>query len=183
MNLKHIMIASAIAASLASCSGNNQDWNDVIIEKPEFVSQDGQFTIEALEALGRVSDIKVSPDGKKVLFAISYESVEHNKSNADLYTMNIDGSDLKRITRTPASENGFTWIAGGECPFSTPKFTSLDAWKPSNVLVICFISTYMAAFPRYFFFHSTIFRAIRISTARITSKDDTAKAAVVLNSL
>ena len=113
MNLKHIMIASAVAATLASCTGNG-DGNETIIEKPEFTSTDGRFTIEALEALGRVSEVKVSPDGKKVLFSISYESVELNKSNADLYVMNIDGSELTRITRTPASESSFVWMAGGE---------------------------------------------------------------------
>lgn len=114
MNLKHIMIASAVAASLASCSGNEGSDKEVLVDKPEFVSKDGKFTIDALEALGRVSEIKVSPDGKKVLFSISYESVEHNKSNADLYVMNLDGSDLRRITRTASSESGFVWIAGGE---------------------------------------------------------------------
>ncbi len=114
MNLKHIMIASAVAASLASCSGNEGSDKEVLVDKPEFVSKDGKFTIDALEALGRVSEVKVSPDGKKVLFSISYESVEHNKSNADLYVMNLDGSDLRRITRTAASESGFVWIAGGE---------------------------------------------------------------------
>lgn len=114
MNLKHIMIVSAVAASLASCSGNEGSDKEVLVDKPEFVSKDGKFTIDALEALGRVSEVKVSPDGKKVLFSISYESVEHNKSNADLYVMNLDGSDLRRITRTAASESGFVWIAGGE---------------------------------------------------------------------
>ncbi len=112
MNIRNIMIASAIAASLASCSGNAGGDGD-IVDKPDFVSTDGKFTIEALEALGRVSDVKVSPDGGKVLFAISYESVEKNKSNADLYVMNIDGSDLKRLTRTESSESGFAWIDGG----------------------------------------------------------------------
>ncbi len=57
--------------------------------------------------------MQVSPATKKVLFNISYESVEQNRSNADLYVMNPDGSDLQRITRTAGSESNFVWINEG----------------------------------------------------------------------
>lgn len=95
MNIKHIMISTAMAAMVASCATGAGSEGETIIDKPDYKTTDGIFNIDALEALGRVSEVKVSPDGKKVLFAISYESVELNKSNADLYTMNLDGSDLK----------------------------------------------------------------------------------------
>ncbi len=113
MNLKSMIVTAGIAASLAACTtGTNEE--GVLIDKPDFKTETGIFDIDALEALGRVSDVKVSPDGTKVLFAISYESVEENKSNADLYTMNLDGSELTRITRTPSSEGNFCWIDGGK---------------------------------------------------------------------
>lgn len=113
MNLKSMIVTAGLAASLAACSGGAQE-EGVLIDKPDFKTETGIFDIDALEALGRVSDVKVSPDGTKVLFAISYESVEENKSNADLYTMNLDGSDLKRITRTGSSEGNFCWLDGGK---------------------------------------------------------------------
>lgn len=69
-----------------------------IIDRPEVNIENGMFTIDALEALGRVSSPVVSPDGSKVLYSVSYESIEQNKSNADLYVMNIDGSDMHRLT-------------------------------------------------------------------------------------
>ena len=112
MNLKTMMISAGIAASLAACQGD-AGIDGKIIDKPDFKSESGIFDIDALEALGRVSDVKVSPDGR-VLFAISYESVEENKSNADLYSMNADGSDLKRLTTTESSEGNFCWIDGGK---------------------------------------------------------------------
>ncbi|MDE6556078.1 MAG: S9 family peptidase, partial [Duncaniella sp.] len=108
-------MSAALCGSLAACSGaSSSDDEKDIIDRPEFTSTDRAFTIDALEALGRVSDVKVSPDGKKVLFAISYESVEKNASNADLYVMDIDGSNLTRLTHTAKSESNFCWIDGGE---------------------------------------------------------------------
>ncbi|MCM1163324.1 MAG: S9 family peptidase [Muribaculaceae bacterium] len=114
MNLKSVMMSAGIAAVLVSCGGSQSADEGKVIDKPDFKTSTGIFDIDALEALGRVSDVKVSPDGSKVLFAISYESVEENKSNADLYTMNLDGSELKRLTKTASSEGNFCWIEGGE---------------------------------------------------------------------
>ncbi len=100
-----------------------------LIDKPDFKPTDGKYDIDALEALGRVSAPVVSPDGKKILYGVSYESVEQNKSNLDLYVMNLDGSDLKRITRTPESENGYVWIAGGsKIAFMNPVDDKMQLW-------------------------------------------------------
>lgn len=84
-----------------------------IIDCPNFKSATGIFDIDALEALGRVSEPRVSPDGKRVLFGVSYESVPQNKSNRDLYVMNIDGTGVTRITKTAQSENSAVWIDNG----------------------------------------------------------------------
>ena len=84
-----------------------------IIDRPNFKSATGIFDIDALEALGRVSEPRVSPDGKRVLFGVSYESVPQNKSNRDLYVMNIDGTGVTRITKTAQSENSAVWIDNG----------------------------------------------------------------------
>lgn len=84
-----------------------------IIDRPDLKSATGIFDIDALEALGRVSEPRVSPDGKRVLFGVSYESVPQNKSNRDLYVMNIDGTGVTRITKTAQSENSAVWIDNG----------------------------------------------------------------------
>ena len=88
--------------------------DEKIIDKPDFHSASGIFDIEALEALGRVSEPVVSPDGSKILFGISYENLEENASNRDLYTMDTDGSNQQRITRSAKSENNAVWIDGGK---------------------------------------------------------------------
>lgn len=103
---------SAALLTLSSCGSKSTDEN--IIDRVDVAIVDSTFSVEALEALGRVSDPVVSPDGTKILYSIGYESVEQNKSNRDLYLMNIDGSDSKRLTRTPNSENGAAWLDGGK---------------------------------------------------------------------
>ena len=96
-----------------SCSSDKEEAN--IIDRPTDVKiENRQYSIDVLEALGRVSGPAVSPDGKKVLYNVSYESVEQNKSNNDLYVKNIDGTDSVRLTKTAKSEGGAAWIENGE---------------------------------------------------------------------
>ena len=112
-----MMAASASAAEPA------------LIDKPDFTPVNGQYDINALEALGRVSAPVVSPDGKKILYGVSYESVEQNKSNLDLYVMDIDGKNLTRITATPESESGYAWIDGGrKIAFMNPVDGKQQLW-------------------------------------------------------
>ena len=113
MNLNNIMATILAAGTLAACSAGGETDTE-IIDKPDFKSTTGVFDLNALEALGRVSAVSVSPDTRKVLFGISYESLEQNRSNNDLYVMDPDGSNLERITRTPKSEGNFTWINQGK---------------------------------------------------------------------
>ncbi len=103
------------ATALLTAAGANaaETTEEPIIERPDFVSKTGVFDIDALEALGRVTSPVVSPDGKTVLFGISYESVPQNKSNNDLYTIGIDGKGLTRITQTVKSEGNAVWIDNG----------------------------------------------------------------------
>lgn len=109
MNKSLLPVAAASLMALSTSCGQQEE----MIEKPDFESTTGIFDIDALEALGRVSNPQVSPDGKKVLYGVSYESVELNKSNNELYTMNLDGSDVKRLTKTANSEAEAAWIDNG----------------------------------------------------------------------
>lgn len=107
-----IMSATALMLNAMAPTATLAEETD-IIDRPDFKSAIGIFDIDALEALGRVSEPRVSPDGKRVLFGVSYESVPQNKSNRDLYVMNIDGTGVTRITKTAQSENSAVWIDNG----------------------------------------------------------------------
>lgn len=108
---KPIIMSSALLLAATSCTTEAEE---AVIDKPDFKSENGIFNIDALQALGRVSDPQLSPDKTKILYGISYESVKENASNRDLYVMNVDGSNNHRITKTPKSENNAVWFNGGK---------------------------------------------------------------------
>ena len=86
---------------------------DVIGKQPVKV-ETGIMTTEVLMAFGRVSGPVVSPDKSKILYGVSYENLEQNKSNRELFVMDIDGQNKKQITCTPESEGNAVWIDGGK---------------------------------------------------------------------
>lgn len=106
------MSMALLPAILTGC-GNDKLVDDVIIERPDVKIENGMLTPEVLEAFGRIREISPNPDGKTIALTIAYESIDENKSNAEIYTMNPDGSDLKRITKTASSEANICWIENG----------------------------------------------------------------------
>ena len=108
------MASSLLMVGASSCGSQAGKADENIIDKPTDVKiENRQYSANVLQAFGRVSSPVVSPDGSKVLYGVSYESVEQNKSNNDLYLMNLDGSDKKRLTRSAGSEGNTAWFDGG----------------------------------------------------------------------
>ncbi len=101
------------SAVLASCCGGKQEETAIITKQPIEVT-DGKFTPEIMHRLGKVSDPQLSPDGSKILYGVGYTSIEENKSNRELFIMNVDGSENHQITKSAKSENNARWINGGD---------------------------------------------------------------------
>ncbi len=78
---------------------------------------------------GRISGIDISPDKKKILYGVSYVNIEKNKSNRELFTMNIDGSDKKQITVTPQSEQNAVWLNDKEIVFLSSESGKSQIWR------------------------------------------------------
>lgn len=109
-------MASAVAlVATTSCNSSKQQssaqWNGPVAQAKV---EKGEFTPEILNSFGRVNEWKVSPDGKKVLFAVSFIDLKKNKSNAELWVMDIDGKNPVKLTDSPNSESNPVWIDGGK---------------------------------------------------------------------
>ncbi len=100
--------------ALTGCQSSAESSSGKIIEKPTVEITDGMMTPEVLEAFGRISGAVPSPDGTKIIFTLAYESIEENKSNAEIYIMDADGQNMKRLTTTASSESNLRWIGEGK---------------------------------------------------------------------
>jgi len=108
--MKRVFFVLFAAIAVMSCSNKETTGyvgpSDIIIEN-------GVLTPEALLSLGRLSDPQLSPDGKTILFGVSYTSISDNKSCRNLYVCDKDGSNRKQITRYAKSVSVARWNQDG----------------------------------------------------------------------
>jgi dipeptidyl aminopeptidase/acylaminoacyl peptidase len=101
-----------------------------IIGKPELTLTGDRMTPEVLWAFGRVSGQEVSPDGKTILYGVSYYSIEQNKGNRELYTVDINGENPKQITHSAKSEFNAVWRPDGKkIGFLTAESGTVQLWE------------------------------------------------------
>jgi len=63
------------------------------------------ITFDDFISLGRVSAPDVSPDGKSVVFVVTYYSLDTNRGDSDIYIVPIDGSTPpRRLTTQPGTD-------------------------------------------------------------------------------
>lgn len=91
-----------------ACAMNEKESNTV--KTPEFE----QFTPEALLALGRLSTSVVSPDGKTLLYSVSYQNIENNNSLSSFYVTDLEGSSFHRLLQEERSVSSPCFYAGGK---------------------------------------------------------------------
>ncbi len=71
------------------------------------------LTIEDMLAMQRVSDPAVSPDGKRVVFAVRDTDFDANKGRTHLWLATLDGSSVVKLTSNPESDSDPTWSEDG----------------------------------------------------------------------
>ena len=124
---KTTFMAIALSAVVSSCDTKKDE--TPLIEKQIPKIENGRMTPEVLWAFGRVGGVQVSPDGSKILYSVSYYSVEQNKSNAELFVMNVDGSDKKQITKTANKEVAAKWMSDSKhIAFLSNESGSMQIW-------------------------------------------------------
>jgi dipeptidyl aminopeptidase/acylaminoacyl peptidase len=127
---KNFMTMTAAMVLAASAAHIEPSVAAEIIGKQEVTVKDGRLTPEALWAMGRIGSSSVSPDGKRIVYTVSYYSVKANKSHTVIYIMNADGSENTLLTTGAASEMEPAWIKGGQkIAFLTSEGGSSQIWE------------------------------------------------------
>lgn len=111
-------MGAAIAAAiclLSTMNCSNQKAEETgYIGPSEIKVESGKMTAETLLSFGRLSDPQISPDGNKVLYGVSYTSLENNSSCRNLFLSDIDGSNKVQLTRYAKSVSNARWSADGK---------------------------------------------------------------------
>lgn len=113
------VLAAAVVAFIVMNTSKEQ--NKVNIGRSDIRIENGRLTPEALWAMGRIGDVAVSPDGSKTAYQVSYYSVEENASHTVIYMMDSDGSNVRLLTKSAASEHSPAWIDNDHIAFLTAK--------------------------------------------------------------
>ena len=72
------------------------------------------FSVRDMLAMDRVSEPRVSPDGKTIAFSVSRTDLENNRRVSDLWVVGVDGSDLRQVTDDEAGEWDHRWAPDGQ---------------------------------------------------------------------
>jgi dipeptidyl aminopeptidase/acylaminoacyl peptidase len=88
------------------------------------------FSVHDMLAMDRISDHRVSPDGRWVAFVVRTTDLEGNRGRTDLYLVGVDGQGLKRLTSNPASDTSPRWAPDGKnLWFLSTRSGSSQVWR------------------------------------------------------
>jgi dipeptidyl aminopeptidase/acylaminoacyl peptidase len=119
-----------LAILLALNLGIHAQNEKAIIGKQDLKLTSDLMTPEVLWAFGRVSDPQASPDGKSVMYGVSYYSIEQNKGNRDLYLLDLETNKVNQITQTAKSEFNALWRPDGKkIGYLSSESGSVQLWE------------------------------------------------------
>lgn len=108
-------IAAALCALLLGTPATNAQ---TMIEKNNITLTSDLMTPEALWAIGRIGGASASPDGKQVVYQVTYYSVKENKSHTMLFIQSAKAGKRivtpTRLTTDTKSESDAAWIEDGQ---------------------------------------------------------------------
>ncbi len=106
-------IAFLCILSAMSCV-NNESPQPGYIGRNNIIIKDSIMSPEVLLAFGRLSDPCLSPDSSLILYGVSYQSIEENRSCRNLFITNLDGSKTIQISKDGKSISNARWSKDGK---------------------------------------------------------------------
>ena len=94
------------------------------------LSETHPFSVQDLVTLDRISNPVVSPDGQVVIFGRRVVDLDANKGVTNLWTVSIDGHNLKQLTKLEKSAHDACWTPDGKSLyFISSQSGSSQIWK------------------------------------------------------
>ncbi len=117
MNLKSLILGASALAAVVSCNNSEMKPQKGYIGPSSLEIADGHMTPEVLLSLGRLTDPQLSPDGKTILYGVSYTSIEENRSVRNLFTIPVEGGEPVQLTMDGKSIASARWSPEGDAVF------------------------------------------------------------------
>ncbi len=88
------------------------------------------FSVHDMLAMDRISDPRVSPDGKAIVFVRRTTDLDANRGRTDLWLVRVDGSGLRQLTTHPESDFNPRWTPDGRSIlFISTRSGSAQVWR------------------------------------------------------
>ena len=111
-----LLLAGAVAALTVACgdgAGKKADPMKIDNSLTEAEKSAGILTPEVMWKMGRVGGSTVSPDGKTVLYTVSYYSMKDDKSSTHIWSVPTEGGEAVQITDGAGKGASIQWSADG----------------------------------------------------------------------
>jgi dipeptidyl aminopeptidase/acylaminoacyl peptidase len=72
-----------------------------------------RWTVDDVMAVKGVSDIAISPDGKRIAYVVTERNTADNVTNSDVWIVSTSGGDARRVTSGPRADRAPQWSADG----------------------------------------------------------------------
>ena len=124
---KSLVVLMAPLMFFVSCK-NDPAAKEEIIGPSKPIVTDGILTPEVLWSFGRLGEFAVSPDNKSIAYTVTWYSVDKNKGNSELFIMNADGTEKKRLTFSNAHEFNPQWVDDNTLAFLSTEGGVSQIW-------------------------------------------------------
>ncbi len=112
--MKKLIYLATFALLLTACDKKQQKDSDSMIGKKDIKLTSKLMTPELLWNFGRVGNVTVSPNGKLIAYTVTWYDIEQNKSNSEIYVMDVNGENKKQLTFSSEKEGGLQWRPDNE---------------------------------------------------------------------
>ena len=107
------------AAVTVSCSGDGSRKNQIVpldidSNMTEAEIRAGILTPEVMWKMGRVGESVLSPDGKSVVYSVTWYNMQENRGLSHLYLMPSEGGEPQQLTVDAVYDHSPQWSADGK---------------------------------------------------------------------